>query len=142
MIIDSRCELSIGAQLPAIAGKVALAATIDLGRGDKPIGAARGLTLVVAAVSNITAATAGTLRFVVVSDAQSALAIDGSATEHFSSGRIAIGTQPIPAGRKLLCVPLPMGFNYEQYLGLLQDATVAPSGRVEIFLTPTPAVAK
>jgi hypothetical protein len=89
-----------------------------------------------------TAATSGgsaTGAFHLCSDAQAAIAVDGSQTIHFSTSAIAVAT--LVAGYMVACVKLPKG-SYERYLGIVQTTAVAAftAGKVNAFLTADPAI--
>lgn len=86
-----------------------------------------------------TAGAAGTVQFKLVSDAQAAVATDGSATEHVATKAFATGATAIPAGTVLFCGALPSG-NYESFLGLLQltGTTALNAGKVNAFLVKVP----
>ena len=89
----------------------------------------------------VTSAGASTTKFSLVSDAQAAIAIDGSATVHAETGDLAKGTLDADFA---FAIPLPLEGStpYEQYLGILQENKVAAltAGAVDSFLTmDTPA---
>lgn len=89
-----------------------------------------------------TTATSGgsaTGQFHLCSDAQAAIAVDGSATYHFSTPAIAVAT--LVAGYMVACFKLPKG-SYERYLGIVQTTAVAAftAGKVNAFLTADPAI--
>jgi hypothetical protein len=77
------------------------------------------------------------VQFHLASDAQAAIAVDGSATYHFSTK--AFAQSELTADKILACVRLPMGA-YEQYLGILQTTSVAAvtAGKFEAYLTMNP----
>lgn len=109
----------------------------DIAAGAKPI------YLVIQVQTTVLAAGgAATVAFVLASDAQAAIAVDGSATEHFRSAAIAKAT--LVAGYELV-MPLPSeGPVYEQYLGILQDVSTnqLTAGKINAFLTTDPPVYK
>lgn len=83
------------------------------------------------------AATSGgsaTLTLKLASDAQAAIATDGSATEHIVSATIAVAS--LTAGRRIIAQRLPSG-TYERYLGVLQVTATAAftAGQISAFLT-------
>ncbi|SDH23029.1 Bbp16 family capsid cement protein [Propionivibrio dicarboxylicus] len=89
-----------------------------------------------------TAATSGgsaTGQFKLASDAQAAIATDGSATEHIASQAIAVAS--LTAGKLVFAGKLPSG-SYERYLGVLQVTGTAAftAGKINAFLTADPAL--
>ncbi|MER1940647.1 Bbp16 family capsid cement protein [Castellaniella sp. FW104-16D08] len=91
-----------------------------------------------------TAATSGgaaTLQIKLASDAQAAIATDGSATEHVVLPAVAVAD--LTAGKMVACVKLPSGA-YERYLGILQVTGTAAftAGKINVFLTSDPAIWK
>lgn len=85
-----------------------------------------------------TSGGAATAAFSLASDAQAAIAVDGSQTEHFRTQAFTIAQ--MAAGTVLACVKLPYG-NYERYLGVVQTTAVAAftGGKINAFLTADPA---
>jgi hypothetical protein len=79
-----------------------------------------------------------TQQFHLCSDAQAAIAVDGTATYHFSTGVLAQAT--LVAGYTIACFALPYG-TYERYLGIVHTTAVAAAtaGKVNAFLTKDPA---
>lgn len=88
-----------------------------------------------------TSAGAATAAFSLASDAQAAIAVDGSQSEHFRTKAFAIAE--MAAGTILACVKLPRGA-YERYLGVVQTTGVAAftGGKINAFLTSDPAIWK
>lgn len=108
---------------------------LDVGQGIAP-------WLIIQIDTAVTSATASPngakLQFHLCSDAQAAIATDGSATYHFSS---AVLEKAVLVAGKLVCaVQLPLGV-YERYIGILQTTSVeaATGGKINAFLTMTPA---
>ena len=97
------------------------------------------LVIQVGSAGLTTAGTAGTVQFKLVSDAQAAVATDGSATEHLATKAFTTGSTAIPAGTVLFCGAVPSG-NYEAFLGLLQltGTTALNAGKVNAFLVKNP----
>ena len=86
-----------------------------------------------------TAAQVGgtSINIILASDAQEAIAVDGSATVHWQTGAT------VPAGNplgKTYSVALPLeGNEYEQYLGILVTRVgTSTAGSIIAFLAPTP----
>lgn len=90
-------------------------------------------------VDTAIASATGSYKFHLCSDAQAAIAVDGSATYHFSTG--AKLEAALTAGTRVCCVELPYG-TYERYLGIVQETitAAATAGRINAFLTSDPAV--
>lgn len=89
-----------------------------------------------------TTATSGgsaTGAFHLCSDAQAAIAVDGSATYHFSTAAIPVAT--LVAGYMIAAFKLPKG-SYERYLGILQTTVAAAftAGKINAYLTHDPAL--
>lgn len=141
MIIDSRTELADGTALnTGAAGTYLIGDQIDLGVAGRDIGNGSDHLYVYARIST-TAVSAGsaTLRLQLVSDAQAAIATDGSATVHIDTGQFDVAD--LSAGTVLFVGRLPQEGNaYERYLGLLQTTGTAAftAGAVDMFMTPQP----
>lgn len=82
--------------------------------------------------------SAATAAFSLASDAQAAIAVDGSQTEHFRTRAFTIAQ--MAAGTVLACVKLPWG-NYERFMGVVQTTAVEAftGGKINAFLTADPA---
>lgn len=93
------------------------------------------LYLVIQVATTATSGGSATGAFHLVSDAQEALAVNGTATYHWSSAAIAVAS--LVAGLYIARVQLPKG-NYERYIGILQTTGTAAftAGAVNAFLTP------
>ncbi len=137
MILDELNEIADNVSVTGGAGTVQLGDNIGRAGG---ISASCGLFLVVQVSEAIVGASAGTLALSLVSDAQGAIATDGSATRHATGRAWVTGASAIPAGTVLLCVEIPPG-QYEDYLGLLLTRTGGDitAGKVNAFLTPDAA---
>lgn len=145
MILDERLEFADAASVAAAAGTTILGDVVDLGSVTRDIGVGDGLFFTITVDTEvITGGTAGTIKFQLVSDAQAALATDGSATVHWSSGDIvtddsAANSALLNAGALLAQVALPLaGPVYERYLGVLVTVgtTTTTAGAVSAFITP------
>lgn len=99
------------------------------------------LFLVIQVDTQPTSGGAATAAFSLASDAQAAIAVDGSQTEHFRTKAFSLAE--MAAGAILACVKLPRG-NYERYLGIVQTTAVAAftGGKINAFLTADPAIWK
>ena len=146
MILDERTEfLDATALNTGAAGTYLIGDVIDLGvaNASQPYGGegdSDAAWLVIGVDTAVTSAGAATVQFALASDAQAAIATDGTATQHFLSAAIPKAT--LVAGYQAVAIRLPRG-SYERYLGILQVTGVAAltAGKVNAFLTrnvPTP----
>lgn len=110
---------------------------IDLGVAARDIGNGAPLWLVITVDTAILSAT-GSLKFHLCSDAQAAIAVDGSATYHVSTA--AFLQAGMTAGTTLICVALPQGRLYERYLGIVQETITAAmtAGKINAYLSTDP----
>lgn len=151
MILDERLEFCDTAALnTGAAGTYLVGDVIDL------IGLGTGVTVIgqdtteypgngphklylviVADVQADSAAGAATAKFTLASDAQAAIATDGSATAHYATA--AIPELTLAPGYRVCAVPLPEGA-YERYLGILQTTAgeAFTAGKISAFLTDKP----
>lgn len=142
MITDELNEFADAASIAAAAGTALIGDVIDLGANHRDIGIGQPMWLVISVDTDIVAAGAGTVKFILASDAQAAIATDGSATVHYDSGTMATAaTTPAgqKAGKTLVATMLPSEGNvYERYLGIL--CTIATqtisAGKINAYLTP------
>lgn len=135
MILDERGEFCDATALnTGAAGTYLIGDVMDLGSTSQDIGAGEDLYVVVQVDTAATSGGAATGNFKLVSDAQAAIATDGSATEHLASGAIAVAS--LTAGRLVMAAKVPPG-TYERYLGILQVTGTAAftAGKVNAFLT-------
>ena len=133
MRIDKLTEFADGMALNGAAGRALAPGVIDLRGGNFSPGGARNLYCVIA----LTAAGTGTgpVEFQLVSDAQAAIATDGSATVFASTGQIATAALTVGWARTLA---LPLG-STERYFGLIVNRVGAMTGGVlDAFLTLDP----
>lgn len=145
MILDERTEFADAVSVAAAAGTALIGDVINLGDA-RDIGNGEPVYLMVQVDTEIiTGGVAGTVEFQLVSDAQAAIATDGSATVHATSGSFATGaasTNPdLAAGSTLLHIALPIeGVAYEQYLGILcvTGTTTTTAGAINAGLTADP----
>lgn len=140
MILDERNEFADATALSTAATGLALVGdVIDLGTDG--INDVEGMYLVIAVDTAVTSAGAATAEFQLVSDAQAAIAVDGSATVHAKTAAVPKAT--LVAGYTVCQIALPKG-QYERYLGILQNVGTAAltAGKINAFLTPTPVTQK
>lgn len=146
MILDVRNRFCWATSVAAAAGTSLLGDVIDLGTAARDIGNGQPLYLVITVDTEIiTAGAAGVIQFFLASDAQAAIATDGSATIHLSSPAIVTDDAGAngalaSAGSTVLVAALPMGATYEQYLGILSTVTTTEvtAGKINAFLTADP----
>lgn len=141
MIIDSRNEFADATSVAAVTGTALIGNVIDLGTDG--INDVDDLYLVVSVDTEvITGGSAGTIQFFLASDAQAAIATDGSATIHLSSAVLvtddsAANSTALNAGEYIIRAELPKG-QYERYLGILCTigTTTVTAGKINAYLTP------
>jgi len=112
---------------------------IDLGATPQDFGNGHTMYLVIQVDTAVTSGGSATVQFHLASDAQAAIAVDGSATYHYSSA--AIGKATLIAGYELVVpVPLSVGAVYERYLGIVTTTGTAAvtAGKINAFLTMDP----
>lgn len=136
MILDERTEfcdataLNTGAVASYLLGDVMdLEVIRDIGLGE-------GIWWVVQVDTAVTSGGAGTYAFKLCSDAQAAIAVDGTQTIHFATALIPKAT--LVAGYVIAAVRLPSeGAVYERFLGTVQETAVAAAtaGKINSFLT-------
>lgn len=135
MILDERNEFADATALSTAAtGRALVGDVIDLGAADAMGSEAGDLFLVIQVDTAVTSSAAASVSFELASDAQEAIAVDGSATVHFASAAIPKAT--LVAGYQAVCVRLPVG-TYERYLGIIQNVstTALTAGKINAFLT-------
>lgn len=142
MILDERLEFADALAVAGAAGTVLLGDVVDLGAAARDIGLGDELWFVMTTDTEvITAGAAGTIQFKLVSDAQAAIATDGSATEHLVTAALvtddaAVNDSRLNAGGLIYAARVPPG-SYERYLGVLSIIATAAvtAGKVNAFLT-------
>lgn len=142
MILDERNEFADAVSVAGSAGTALIGDVIDLGATSQDIGNGEPLYLVIQTDTEvITGGSAGTIQFTLASDAQAAIATDGSATAHFVSASLvtddaAANSAALNAGSVIAAVALPQG-TYERYLGILATigTTTVTAGKINAFLT-------
>lgn len=112
---------------------------MDLGPNSRDIGVGGCMYLVINVDTAIASAT-GSLKFSLCSDAQAAIAVDGSQTIHCTVGPFLQAA--MVAGKMLAVIELPQGKQYERYLGIVQETITAAmtAGNINAFLTTDPSV--
>lgn len=124
------------------AGSYLVGDVMDLGSGPNPLYAIDDLYLVITIDTAVTSVGAATVQFSLCSDAQAAIAVDGSQTTHWQSGAIAKAT--LIAGYVVGVVELPKQPLYERFLGIVQTTGTAAvtAGKFNAFLTPDASIWK
>lgn len=147
MILDERNEFADAASVAAAAGTAMIGDVIPLGSIARDMGMGEPVWLVITCATEIiTGGAAGTIKFQLASDAQAAIATDGSATVHLDSGTFvtddsAANATQMNAGEVIFAAPLPVQGNvYEAYLGILAviGTTTVTAGAINAFLTLDP----
>lgn len=147
MIMDELLEFADAVSVAAAAGTALIGDVIDLGSVHRDIGNGRPIYLVITTDTEIiTGGAAGTIKFQLASDAQAAIATDGSATVHIDTGTFvtddaAANDAQMNAGGIIACIALPLeGKVYERYLGILAviATTTVTAGAINAFLTYDP----
>lgn len=138
MILDERTELADATALStAGTGRALVGDVIDL-QVARNIGNGRPVYVVVQVDTAVTSAGAATVSYELASDAQAAIAVDGTATQHAKSADFPKAT--LVAGHTVV-FPLPLeNPAYERFLGIVQNVGTAAltAGKVNVFLTATP----
>lgn len=136
MLLDERTEFCDATALnTGAAGTYLVGDVIDL-TNVRDIGVGQPLWLVIQVDTTATSGGSATGQFILASDAQAAIATDGSATVHFQTGAIPVAT--LVAGYAIASVALPQEPPaYERYLGILQVTGTAAftAGKINAFLT-------
>lgn len=143
MILDERLEFADATLVAAAAGTALIGDVIDLQTINRDIGNGQDLFIGITVDTEIiTGGSAGTVKFQLASDAQAAIATDGSASVHLDTGTFATGAAAsnplLTAGSLLYFGALPLqGRLYERYLGILAvtATTTTTAGRINAFLT-------
>lgn len=147
MWVDGLLEFCDATSVAAAAGTALVGDVVDLGSVVRDIGAGEQAWLVISVDTEIiTGGTAGTIQFQLASDAQAAIATDGSATIHYTSQAFvtddaAANSAELNAGGYPVVVALPAhGPAYERYLGILvvTATTTTTAGKINAFITTDP----
>lgn len=146
MILDERTEFADAVSVAAAAGTALIGDVIDSSVA-RDLGNGQPVYLIITTDTEIiTGGVAGTIKFQLVSDAQAAIAVDGSATVHIDTGTFitddaAANSPQLNAGGVIACIALPLqGPVYERYLGILciTATTTTTAGKINAFLTLDP----
>jgi hypothetical protein len=143
MIMDERLEFADAVTVAAAAGTALIGDVIDL-QIARDIGRGQPLYLVITVdTSIITGGSAGTVGFALASDAQAAIATDGTATIHWRSRDFVTdddALNDLDAGYKIVVAVPWEGPVYERYVGILciTATTTTTAGKINAFLTLDP----
>lgn len=146
MILDERTEFCDATSVAAAAGTALVGDVID-SSVVRDLGQGQPVYLVINVDTEIiTGGVAGTIQFQLASDAQAAIATDGTATAHWTSDTFvtddaAANDAILNAGGQIACFALPAeGIAYERYLGILviTATTTTTAGKINAFLTLDP----
>jgi hypothetical protein len=150
MIIDKLTEFCDATSVALAAGTHLLGNVVDLQEA-RDIGMSGPIFFQMrCATSIITGGSAGTIQFQLVSDAQAAIATDGSATVHWTSKAFVTDgddANELHAGDVIAQMHLPLegiGSVYERYVGVraIVATTTVTAGAVDAFLTLDPTAWK
>jgi hypothetical protein len=112
---------------------------IDTSAISRDIGSGQPLYLIITVDTAVTSGGSATVAFLMVSDATTTIAVNGTATKHIETDAIAVAS--LVAGYKMV-VPLPSGNpTYERYLAFQVKETSGNAlngGNVNAFLTVDP----
>lgn len=150
MIIDSLNEFADATSVAAAAGTALIGNVIDLGATPQDLGNGKPMYLIITVdTSIITGGVAGTIEFKLVSDAQSAIATDGSASQHVATGTfvtddVALAELLVGGVAYVGAMPTGAGVAYERYLGVIATVgtTTVTAGAINAFLTEDPSAWK
>jgi len=147
MLMDERGEfadavaLNTGAPARFLIGDVIDIRALDsagvvLGAANPDLGGGGGNPVyIVITVSTAIAQASGAVRFHVVTDSVAAIAVDGTATEHFTTHDFTAAE--LVAGARIV-MPLPGRIpEYERFMGILQETitTALTAGAINAFIT-------
>lgn len=150
MILDERLEFADATSVAAAAGTALIGDVVDL-QVVRDIGQGQPVYLVISTDTEIiTGGAAGTVKFQLVSDAQAAIAVDGTATVHIDTGTLvtddaAVNDAKLNVGGVIFVGAIPAeGAVYERYLGILciTATTTTTAGKINAYLTLDPRGAK
>lgn len=153
MILDTLNEFADNVSVAAAAGTALIGDVIDLGATPQDLGNGKPMYLVIQSGDTeiITGGTAGTIQFELASDAQAAIAVDGTASTHILTNEFVTddtGANDAQLGPNktifMGALPTGAGVAYERYLGVLATigTTTVTAGTINAFLTYDPSAWK
>ncbi len=142
MIMDRLTQFCDADSVAAAAGTALIGDVIDI-QNLRDLGQGNPIYLVIRCQTEIiTGGTAGTIAFQFASDAQAAIATDGSATVHFATDTFVTDDTALTEltdGSTIAIFALPLDHinTYERYLGILAivATTTTTAGNIDAFLT-------
>jgi len=144
MILDETLEFADAVSVAAAAGTALIGDVVDLGSTSQDFGMGQPVYAVITVDTEvITAGSAGTIQFFVVSDSLATLGagVVADCTTHLTSASLvtddsAANSAELNAGGVVLAAVLPHG-TYERYLGILCTigTTTVTAGKINAFLT-------
>jgi hypothetical protein len=148
-ILDSRNEFCDAVDVSAAAGTALVGSQIDTSV-IRDLGDGQPVYLVIGVDTEIiTGGSAGTIQFVLASDATAVISTTTSTLHAHSEVFVTDGTDAndaeLKAGAYPFVIPLPMeGPEYEQFLGILvvTATTTTTAGAINAYLTLTPPVTR
>lgn len=139
MILDSRLEFADAVSVAGSAGTALIGNVIDTNGVGGNMSTSENLYCVIQAATEIaTGGSGGTFNVKLATDAQAAIATDGSATVLYTSKSFTTGASgsSIDAGTLLAVIEIPM-MEHERYMGVLATigTTTVTTGSINAFLT-------
>jgi hypothetical protein len=138
MIIDKLLEMcdAVAVNTGGVASYL-LGDVIDIGAVVRDMGNGQPLYLILTVDTSIASAT-GSLKFSLCSDAQAAIAVNGTQSVHATVGPFLQAA--MTAGTVLAVIALPQGIAYERYMGVVQETITAAmtAGKINAFITADP----
>ncbi len=140
MILDERSEFADALAIPTGGAATTLLGDVMDLESVRDIGQGHPLYLVIQVSTAFVGGTS--FQFVLASDAQAAISVDGTESRHYLSDVFAVAD--LVQGFQMI-IPLPMGdvaasvTPYERFLGILGvGAGTQTAGAINAFLTPDP----
>lgn len=134
MILDERMEIVDNVAIATATGRALMGDVIDLTKARNIGVGSKAMYCVIQITEAVTSAGAATVDFELVSDAQAAIAVDGTASKHASTGPIAKAALIVGA---TFILPLPPegSVPYERFLGVISNPAVAAltAGKANVF---------
>lgn len=134
MILDTNLTLATALAVDSTAGTTLEGDVIDLSAVPGDLGVGTPMHLVIDITTTFTSGGSAIVQFVLASDAQAVITVDGSETRHLISDAFAYTA--LTAGRRII-LRLPSGYPaYERYLGLLvvTSGATTTAGSISAFL--------
>ncbi len=143
MLMDQHALFCEDFVIPVGTGKKLVGDVIDL-EDLRDIGSTDNIWIVAQVTEAITSAGAATVQALISSDAQAAISVDGTESQHLAGAVIAKANAIIGAVLLKAILPLEGVVTYERYLGLIIDVGTAAltAGKVTVFTTMHPPVIK